>query len=64
MFSPSLGVFIEVGNLSMYDDYLSKRLMLKYEDGGDLENLFVTSGTFLNVTKAIGCIIEQTEGKL
>jgi hypothetical protein len=64
MFSPNLGEFIEVSNLSMYDDYLSKRLMLKYEDCGDLKNLFVTSGTFLNVTKAIGCIVEQTQGKL
>jgi hypothetical protein len=38
--------------------------MLKYEESGQLKNLYVVSGTGLNVTKAIACIVEQTGGKL
>lgn len=64
MFSPSENRFVEVGHLSTYDDYLSKRIMLKYTEGEELRNLFVVSGTFLDVTKVIACIIEQTDGKL
>ena len=64
MFSPSLQSFIEVGHLALYDDFLSKRLMLKFESDGKLKNLFILSGTAINVTKVIACVIEQTNGKL
>ena len=64
MFSPSLNDFVEVGDVATYDDYLSKRLMLKYDDGAKMRNLFVVSGTVLNITKVIACIVEQTNGKL
>ena len=64
MFSPSRQNFIEVGNVSTYDDYLSKRLMLKFETESRLNNLFVMSGTDINITKVIACMIEQTDGKL
>jgi seryl-tRNA synthetase len=64
MFAPSLQSYIEVGHLALYDDFLSKRLMLKFEADGKLKNLFVLSGTAINVTKVIACIIEQTNGQL
>ncbi len=70
MFAPSIQNFVEVGNLAIYDDYLSKRLMLKFEEekkekkDKTLKNLFVVSGTAINVTKVIACVIEQTNGKL
>jgi seryl-tRNA synthetase len=70
MFAPSLQNFVEVGHLATYDDYLSKRLMLKFEEENiekkdkALKSLFVVSGTAINITKVIACIIEQTNGKL
>ena len=70
MFAPSLQNFVEVGHLATYDDYLSKRLMLKFEEENNekkektLNNLFVVSGSAINITKVIACIIEQTNGKL
>ena len=64
MFAPSLNDFIEVGDVATYDDYLSKRLMLKCESGTKMRNLFVVSGTVVNITKVIACIVEQTNGKL
>ena len=64
MFAPSVQRFVEVGDVSAFDQFLSKRLMLKYDTGGSLKNLFVVSGTAVNVTKVIGCILEQTQGKL
>lgn len=69
MFAPSLQSFVEVGHLATYDDYLSKRLMLKFEENTEkkdkaLKSLFVVSGTAINITKVIACIIEQTNGKL
>ena len=70
MFAPSLQNFVEVGHLATYDDYLSKRLMLKFEEENNekkektLNNLFVVSGSAINITKIIACVIEQTNGKL
>ena len=64
MFAPSLNDFIEVGDVATYDDYLSKRLMLKCENGTKMRNLLVVSGTVVNITKVIACIVEQTNGKL
>jgi hypothetical protein len=64
MFAPSLNDFVEVSKIATYDDYLSKRLILKSDDGEKMRNLFVVSGTFINVTKVIACIVEQTNGKL
>ena len=64
MFAPSIQQFVEVGDVSAFGQYLSKRLMLKYEDGTSLKNLFVVSGTAINVTKVIACMLEQTQGNL
>ena len=44
--------------------------MLKFEEESNekkektLKNLFVVSGSAINITKVIACIIEQTNGKL
>lgn len=64
MFAPSENRFIEVGDVSAFDQFLSKRLMLKYDAGNSLKNLFVVSGTAINVTKVMACMLEQTQGKL
>ncbi len=55
--------FIEVGYLSIYGNYLSRRLMLKTIDEETAQNpdrlkdLFIVGGTFLDVTKVIQSLI-------
>ena len=47
-----------VGSLSKYDDFVSQRLLIKYQDSEDeLKPLHLLSGTFLDVHKYFGCII-------
>ncbi len=58
-FSPAENDFVKVGNLSVYGDYLSKRMMLKAEKNDkELLNLRLIGGTFANITKLIGCLVE------
>ena len=61
IYSPFLKDFVEVGHLSSYNDFLSKRLMLLSENSDCLANLHIIGGTFMNVTKMIGCVIENAQ---
>ena len=54
----------EVGNVSDYSDYISRRLMLKSQAGHEgLSNVHVVGGTAIDITKFIGCAIEGSQKK-
>ena len=61
VYSPHVKDYIEVGHFGIYGDFLSRRLMLLSEDGNRYKDLHILSGTFMNVTKMMGCIIESSQ---
>ena len=61
VYSPYLEDYVEVGNMNLYNNFISKRLMLLSEDKDYLSGLYILSGTFMNVTNTIGCIIESCQ---
>lgn len=62
MYSPHLKRYIEVGNLSNYSDYISKRLLFNYSQDNKTRFPHVISGTVCNVTKLIAIILENNNG--
>lgn len=65
MYSSHLDKYIEVGRLSNYCDYISKRLLFLYEKD-QTKNIcefnHIVSGTVCNVTKLIAILLEMNEG--
>lgn len=61
MYSTSLGCYIEVGNISLSGDFISKRLMLTYVEDKVNKYPYILSGTMLNIPKFLGCVLEQDE---
>lgn len=61
MFSNHLQKFVEIGNISISDDFLSKRLLLSYDENKSRIYAHLLSGTVLNVHKTLGCLIENNE---
>lgn len=61
MFSPSSDKYVEVGNLSVSDDFISKRLLFTYMEGKHVRFPKIISGSLLNVPKALACILESSE---
>ncbi|XP_077290221.1 seryl-tRNA synthetase-like insect mitochondrial protein [Arctopsyche grandis] len=59
MYSPHLNEYVEVGHISVSDDYISKRLRFCYKKDGDTYYPKIVSGTILNVPKLLGCVIEN-----
>lgn len=59
MFSTSLGEYIEVGNISVSGDFLSKRFLFTYIENKQSQYPHIISGTILNVPKLLGCVLEQ-----
>lgn len=59
MFSTSLNSYIEVANISVSGDFISKRLLLTYMENKDNRFPHIISGTVLNVPKFFGCVLEQ-----
>lgn len=59
MYSTSLDCYIEVGNISLSGDFISKRLMLNYVENKVNKFPHILSGTVLNVPKLLGCVLEQ-----
>lgn len=59
MFSNFLNKYIEVGHISLYDTYLSKRLLLSYTENKQRMFPKIISGSFGNVTKILGCLLEN-----
>lgn len=61
MYSSSLQKYIEVANLSVSGDFLSKRLMFTYIENKQNKFPHLISGTILNVPKLLACILEQDQ---
>lgn len=59
MFSNFLGKYVEVGNISGYESYLSKRLLFSYTK--NKQQLFpkIISGTLINIPMILGCVLEN-----
>lgn len=60
VFSPYHKDFIEVGHISLIDDYVSKRLRMCYTDKTDELFLRVVSGTIINVHSIIALCLERS----
>ena len=68
IYSPYLKEYVEIGHIATYGDFLSRRLMLVNEQQmksnlgyEDMNELYILSGTFMNITKMIGCVIENCQ---
>lgn len=61
MFSPTLNDYVEVGNVSLSGNYVSKRLLFNYGKGVDLRYPGIVSGTVLSVPKMLGCLLQSDE---
>lgn len=61
MYSSSLESYVEVANISLSGDFISKRLMFTYVDNKNSHFPHLMSGTVLNVPKFLACVLEQDE---
>ncbi|KAI5632342.1 zinc-finger double-stranded RNA-binding domain-containing protein [Phthorimaea operculella] len=59
MYSSSLTSYVEVANISLSGDYISKRLLLTFVENKESKFPLIISGTILNVPKLLGCVLEQ-----
>lgn len=64
MFSPYLQKYIEVGHLSSYSDYISKRLLFCYEENKKIEFSSISGGTIINITKVLAILLETYKGNI
>jgi seryl-tRNA synthetase len=58
MYSSYLQSYVEVGNVSACDDYISKRLLIRYEVKAEQKFAHIVSGTVVSVPKLLGCVLE------
>lgn len=64
LWSPFSKQYIEVGHISAYGEYFSKRLMIVYQQSnGQASFPSVISGTVLSVPRLLGCLLEQNPDK-
>lgn len=61
MFSTSLDQYVEIANLSISNDFISKRLMFTYVEDKRNKFPYILSGTVLNVPKLLACVLEQDD---
>lgn len=61
MFSMHFQKYIEVGNVSLCGNYLSKRLLVTYNENKTRKYPNIISGTFLNVQKILACVLEYND---
>ncbi|KAF7270531.1 hypothetical protein GWI33_016490 [Rhynchophorus ferrugineus] len=59
MFSNYFSRYVEVGHVSFYEDYISKRLLLNYSEGKERMYPYVVSGSLVNIQKLLGCVLEN-----
>lgn len=65
MFSPYRGQYVEVGNLSYYGDYISKRLLFSYVKDKETKSIdfpHIISGTICNLNRIVAVILETHNG--
>ncbi|KAH1020534.1 hypothetical protein HUJ04_010173 [Dendroctonus ponderosae] len=60
MFSNHLQTYIEVGYVSFYEDFISKRLLLNWNQNGVRKFSYLTGGSLVNIHKVIGIITVVT----
>ncbi|XP_039751954.1 serine--tRNA synthetase-like protein Slimp, partial [Pararge aegeria] len=60
MYSGSQKDYVEVGNISLSGDFISKRLMVTYTEEKQTKFPHILSGTILNVPKFLACVLEQS----
>ncbi|PSN46093.1 Serine--tRNA synthetase-like protein Slimp [Blattella germanica] len=58
MYSSHLQSYVEIGHLSLCDDFISKRLLLHYGTEKELKFTHVISGTAVAVPKLLACLLE------
>lgn len=60
MWSPINKSYVTVASLSKFDDFISRRLLLKYiNDEKQLKLHHIVGGTFIDAYKVIGCMLEN-----
>lgn len=59
MYSTSLQDYVEVGNVSLSGDFISKRLMFTFVENKENKFPLLVSGTVLNVPRLLACALEQ-----
>lgn len=59
MFSNNYNDYVEVGSISVVDEYLSKRLLFTYNENKEKRFAKVIVGNILNVQKVLACILEN-----
>lgn len=60
LYSPYRRTYVNVGNISRYDDYISRRLFMYYHVVQEYNFSNVISGTLVNVSKLLACLLEYT----
>jgi seryl-tRNA synthetase len=58
MYSSYLQSYIEIGHVSVCGDYISKRLLIRYEVENKQEFTQIVSGTAVSVPRLLGCVLE------
>jgi seryl-tRNA synthetase len=58
MYSSYLQSYIEIGHVSACDDFISKRLLIRYEVGNKQRFTRIVSGTAVSVPRLLGCVLE------
>lgn len=58
MYSSYLQSYIEIGHVSVCDDYISKRLLIRYEVKNKPRFTRIVSGTVVSVPRLLGCVLE------
>lgn len=59
MWSPFMNQYVEIGHISTYGDFLSKRLLIAYQTSTGRNFPAVISGTVLSVPRLLACLLEQ-----
>lgn len=59
MWSSFMNQYIEIGHVSTYGDYFSKRLLIAYQTPTGRDFPAVISGTVLSVPRLLACLLEQ-----
>lgn len=59
MWSPFMNQYIEVGHISTYGDFFSKRLLIAYQTSTGRNFPAIMSGTVLSVPRLLACLLEQ-----
>lgn len=61
MFSVHLNKYVEVGNISLCGNYISKRVLFNYGKAADLNYPCIITGTLFSVPKLLACVLETSD---